>query len=172
MIEDATKIEDELPVEPGAFQAEILDHWREIQQGRRYPDKREFRPQKFPRFLPQLAIVSVNGENDYDDRLTGATVLEVLQINKTQGRFVDPSDGNIRELVRDMLSSTAKADAPMYFKGQFRPEETRPIDFTALVLPFSHNGDADVLDTMMVAFDFSKRQSIEVSFDTEIDQVE
>ncbi len=168
MIEDATKIEGDLPVEPGAFQAEILDHWREIQHGRRYPDKREFRPQKFPRFLPQLAIVSVNGEDDYDDRLTGATVLEVLRLSKSHDRLVDPADGNVRELVRNMLSSTAKADAPMYFKGQFQPEETRPIDFTALVLPFSHNGDADVLDTMMLAFDFSKRQSIEVSFDEEI----
>ena len=165
MIEYATKIDSEFSLRPGAFQAEIYEHWCQIKHDRHYPDKREFRPQKFPRFLPQMAIVSVAGSEDFGDRLTGATILEVLKLKKSSDRLVDPADANVRSVVRTMLREAAKATAPMYFKGQFNPLDATPIDFTALVLPFSHNGEQDILDTLMLAFDFTKHRSINIDFD-------
>lgn len=162
MIENADQIGESLPAFEAKFQQELLEHWREIQHNRRYPDKREFRPQKFPKFLPQLAIVSVNGDHDYDDRLTGATVSEVLRLSGHHDRLVAPADASVRKIVHNMLDYASKADGPIYFKGQFHPKESARISFTALVLPFSHNGDEDVLDTLMLAFEFNRERQIEL----------
>ncbi len=167
MIENADDIGKEPPAFEARFQQDLLNHWREIQHNRKYPDKREFRPQKFPKFLPQLAIVSINETNDYDDRLTGATVSEVLKLDRNQARLVSPPDGAVKTIIHDMLDRAAKANGPIYFKGNFQPAESASIPFTALVLPFSHNGDADVLDTLMLAFDFSKKRKLEIVFPTD-----
>ncbi|WP_262691363.1 PAS domain-containing protein [Kordiimonas aestuarii] len=164
MIETSFKIEDNLALQNGAFHKDIFNHWREILHGRRYPNQREFRPQKFPKYLPQIAIVSVSGVDEYDDRLTGDTVLEVLRLRQNHDRLVEPHDENVREVVRAMLNESALAGTPMYFKGKFQPDGAKPIDFTALVLPFSHNDETDILDTMMLAFDFSKHDRIELDF--------
>jgi|GEM_PF-1431297 len=166
MIENADNIDKEPPAFEARFQQDLLNHWREIQHNRKFPDKREFRPQKFPKFLPQLAIVSICGSNDYDDRLTGATVSEVLKLDRSHGRLVSPPDGAVKTIIHDMLDRAAKANGPIYFKGNFQPAESASIPFTVLVLPFSHNGDADVLDTLMLAFDFSKRRKLEITLPT------
>ncbi|SDD55623.1 PAS domain-containing protein [Kordiimonas lacus] len=167
MIENADSIGNDQPALEARFQQDLLNHWREIQHNRKYPDKREFRPQKFPKFLPQLAIVSIAGSNDYDDRLTGATVSEVLKLQGTHDRLVSPPDAAVKQIIHDMLNRASKANGPIYFKGNFQPAESASIPFTALVLPFSHNGDADVLDTLMLAFDFSKTRKLELVFPLE-----
>ncbi|NVJ97655.1 MAG: PAS domain-containing protein [Alphaproteobacteria bacterium] len=162
MIENADKIGTEGAVKGSRFQQDLLDHWRDIQQSRRFPDKRAFRPQKFPKFLPQLAIVSVNDHKEFDDRLTGAAVSEVLKLNSQDDRLVAAPDTSIRTLMLDILGRAIDAREPIYFKGRFRPDASSAIPFTALVLPFSHNGDEDILDTLMLAFDFSKEHRMEL----------
>ncbi|TNE63068.1 MAG: PAS domain-containing protein [Alphaproteobacteria bacterium] len=156
MIQDALQIGDDRPALQAPFQEQILDHWHQIRKGRHFPDKRDFRPQKFPKFLPQLAIVSVAEGSAYEDRLTGTTVSEVLRLGSGARRLVAPADLQVRETVALILDTASRADRPMYFRGIFTPARDAAIDFTVLVLPFSHNGDADVLDTLLLAFDFGR----------------
>lgn len=163
MIENADKICAANPAPGVKFQQELLAHWRDIQQNRRFPDKRKFRPQKFPKFLPQLAIVSVNADQKFEDRLTGATVAETLRLKGQHDRLVAPIDVPTRAVMQDILGRGAKADGPIYIRGKFKQENSCGISFSALVLPFSHNSDEDILDTLMLAFDFSRDRHIELA---------
>ena len=162
MIELSFKIEDRQTLQKASFLADIFGHWCEIREDRRFPDKRNFRPQKFPKFLPQIAMVTRTADGTYEDRLTGDMVVEVLRLRQSHSSLTQATDSYVRDIVHGMLDATAHADAPMYFKGKFRPEHISPIDFTSLVLPFSYSGAAEVLDTIMLAFDFSKHGTIEL----------
>jgi hypothetical protein len=160
MIENAHKIAEDNPAIRAKFQEQILEHWQQIQQNRRYPLKRDFRPQMFPRYLPQLAIVEVEDSEHFTDRLTGTTVSEVLRLSAGRERLVAPSDENISNVVRSMLGKTSEEEQPMYFEGTFEPEESTAFDFTALVLPFSVDDPEDEMETLLLAFDFSRGQSL------------
>jgi len=160
MIESAHKITNEKPAFKAEFQEKILEHWQQIQQDRRYPSRKDFRPQNFPKFLPQLAIVSVDDSEKFTDRLTGTTVSEVLRLSAGQEQLVAPSDENISEVVRSMLGQTSMHEQPMYFEGKFTPEANQSIDFSALVLPFSYDAKSDELDTLLLAFDFNKSRGL------------
>ncbi|WP_417450263.1 PAS domain-containing protein [Kordiimonas sp.] len=164
MIDISFKIGDTLAPHGGEFQKNIFEHWQQIQRSTAYPIQRDFRPQKFAKYLSQIAVVSVNRKGEYADRLTGDTISEVLQLGPHKGRLVEPQDVNIRDVMHTMLNETILADAPMYYKGSFIPTDHRRIDFTALVLPFSYDAAAGQLDTMMLAFDFSKHNRQELDF--------
>lgn len=157
MIVNADKIGNGQSALKTKFQRELLEHWREIQENRQFPEKRHFRPQKFPKFLPQLAIVSIEGDADFGERLTGTTVSEILN----DDHLVAPDNPGVQRIVREMLVKAQQAQAPIYFKGTLQPEESRYIPFTALILPFSHTSDEDTLDTLMLAFDFSSERRID-----------
>lgn len=160
MIENAHKIDEDEPEFQAEFQAQILEHWREIQQDKRYPSKKDFRPQNFPKHLPQLAIVSVEDSESFTDRLTGTTVSEVLRLSAGREQLAAPSDENISEVVRTMLGRTSSEEEPMYFEGTFTPETSQAIDFSALVLPFSFDAKGDDLDTLLLAFEFNKSRPL------------
>jgi hypothetical protein len=162
MIETSFKIEDRLSLQKTTFQVDIFDHWREIKGEHTFPDKRDFRPQKFPKALSQIAMVAVLDGESYEDRLTGDMIIEVLRLRQNNDRLVTPSDPAIRDVVQGMLDAAYHALAPMYFKGRFLPQNSNPVDFSSLVLPFSHNGTHEILDTMMLVFDFSKHSAIDL----------
>jgi len=155
MIESVHKINDKKPPFQAPFQEEILEHWQEIQQDRRYPSKRDFRPQNFPRFLPQLALVDIGDKEHFTDRLTGTTVSEVLRLSAGREQLVAPSDENISEVVQSMLDQATNHEQPMYFEGKFTPETSQSIDFSALILPFSYDTESEDMDTLLLAFNFS-----------------
>lgn len=155
MIESAHKINDAKPVFQASFQHEILEHWQQIQRDRRYPAKRDFRPQNFPRHLPQLALVDVDGDEHFTDRLTGTTIAEVLRLSAGREQLVAPSDENISDVVQSMLDQTTTHEQPMYFEGKFTPETSQAIDFSALILPFSCDTESQKMATLLLAFSFS-----------------
>ncbi|WP_025896042.1 PAS domain-containing protein [Kordiimonas gwangyangensis] len=62
MIELSFKIEDRQTLQKASFLADIFGHWYEIREDRHFPDKRNFRPQKFAKFLPQIAMVTRTAE--------------------------------------------------------------------------------------------------------------
>lgn len=155
MIENAHKINDKKPAFQAPFQEEILEHWQQIQQDRRYPSKRDFRPQNFPRVLPQLALVDIDDDEHFTDRLTGTTIAEVLRLSAGREQLVTPSDENISLVVRSMLDQTTTNAQPMYFEGKFTPDTTQSIDFSALILPFSYDTESEEMDTLLLAFNFS-----------------
>lgn len=157
MIQNAQSLGTDQTVVETRFQRELLEHWRSIQLDRRFPDKKSFRPQKFPRFLPQLAIVSINGGR-FDDRLTGETVSEVLRLSETDDTLVAPRDEGVRRVIAHILGDAVKATGPIYFKGELTPNGSNTVDFTALVLPFSKEARDEEPDTLMLAFDFSRRR--------------
>ena len=157
MIVDAYNIADDQPAFEASFQEQMLSHWRQIQNNRRFPDKRKFRPQNFPKFLPQLAMVSMDHDKKFDDRLTGETVSEVLRLEESGSKLVRPADAGIRAIVETMLEDATRADGPLYFKGSFKLSESSSVDFTALILPFSHDDMEDEMDTLMLAFNFSRK---------------
>jgi hypothetical protein len=154
MIKVAHKIADCKPVFQAKFQEHILEHWQQIQQGKRYPTKSDFRPQNFPKYLSQLAIVAVDDNEQYTDRLTGTTVSEVLRLSTGQQQLAARSDQNIHAVVKTMLGQTCCSQEPMYFEGNFVPEASQPIRFSALVLPFSLDEKGDDIDALLLAFDF------------------
>lgn len=158
MIQNTQSLGTDQTVVETKFQRDLLEHWHSIQTDRKYPDKKAFRPQKFPKFLPQLAIVSIEGGH-FDDRLTGATVSEVLRLSGSSDTLVAPRDENIRTVMTNILVDAFKATGPIYFKGELTPTGRSPVDFTALVLPFSKLALDEVPDTLMLAFDFSRRTS-------------
>ncbi len=158
MIQNTQPLGTDQTVIETKFQRDLLEHWRSIQMDRRYPEKKAFRPQKFPKFLPQLAIVSIKAGH-FDDRLTGATVSEVLRLSDSHNTLVSPRDENIRSVMTGILVDAVKATGPVYFKGELTPTGSSPIDFTALVLPFSQRAFDEEPDTLMLAFDFSRRGS-------------
>lgn len=118
--------------------------------------KRDFRPQMFPKYLPQLAIVSVEGEQGFTERLTGSTVSEVLRLNTGDAPFVAPSDKNISKVVHNILGKANKAKGPMYFEGILEPQTSISVNFSALVLPFSYEAEADRMDSLLLAFEFNR----------------
>jgi len=155
MIENAHKINDEKPAFQAPFQDEILEHWQQIQKNRRYPSKRDFRPQNFPRHLPQLALVDIDDDEHFTDRLTGTTITEVLRLSAGREQLVAPSDENISDVVRSMLDQTTTHEQPMYFEGKLTPETSQTIDFSALILPFSYDTESEEMATLLLAFSFS-----------------
>jgi len=161
MIENAHKICDEKPIFQAEFQELILEHWQQIQQNRRYPSKKDFRPQNFPKYLPQLAIVSVEecGEH-FTDRLTGTTVSEVLRLSAGREQLAAPSDENIKDVVKSMLGQASDNEQPMYFEGKFKPQASQEVGFSALVLPFSFDSKGDELDTLLLAFNFNQNRPL------------
>lgn len=154
MIETAQKIDENDLHFQAEFQQKILEHWRDIQQNKRYPSKKDFRPQNFPKYLPQLAIVSVEDSENYTDRLTGTTVSEVLRVSAGREQIVAPSDKKLSDVVRAMLGQASKEEKPMYFQGNFAPNTNQDTAFSALVLPFSYDAQGDELDSLLLAFDF------------------
>jgi len=155
MIKRSHRLDEETPAFQAEFQVEILEHWQEIQQDRRYPSKQDFRPQNFPKYLPQLAIVSVDESENFTDRLTGTTVSEVLKLSAGREQLVAPSEEKISDVVQHMLGQATNSAQPMYFEGDFTPETSVSIEFSALVLPFSYDSGTDNMDTLLLAFNFS-----------------
>ncbi|MCJ9430247.1 PAS domain-containing protein [Kordiimonas marina] len=136
------------------FQADMLDHWHQIRNGQRFPRKRDFRPQMFPKFLPQLAIVSVTEKSRFQDRLIGTTICEVLKLTSPDDRLIPFRDAKINQTLTAILEASTEHCEPLYFEGQFMPDDARPIPFSALVLPFSQEGEPDSLSSLLLAFDF------------------
>lgn len=161
MIETSFKIRDRLNLHKATFQADIFDHWREIRGSGTFPDKRDFRPQRFPKFLPQIAIIAIT-DHGFEDRLTGDMVIEVLRLRQNHDPLAAPSDPAVRDTVLGILNAAVQARSPMYFKGRFLLANANPVDFSALALPFSHSDTPDRLDTVMLAFDFSKHNALDL----------
>jgi len=172
MLENSTKIDKEKPEFLAKFQAQILEHWHQIAHNKRFPNKQDFRPQNFPRYLPQLAIVSVEGDNNFTDRLTGNTVSEVLLHSKGRSTLMNEAADHASCVVHNMLGQTSRSEKPMYFEGKFLPSQNDPfstthtVEFSALVLPFSQNSEGENIDSLLLAFDFSKRAQLEASQNT------
>lgn len=169
MLENAQKISEEKPEFLAKFQEKILEHWHQIAKDKCYPSKQDFRPQNFPKYLPQLAIVSVDGDNNFAARLTGNTVSEVLLHSTGRSTLVNEAADHASCVVRNMLGQTNRSQKPMYFEGKFLRNQDDPsctthtVEFSALVLPFSQNSKSKNIDSLLLAFDFSKRAQLEAS---------
>ncbi len=149
-------IDTENPAFQAEFQEHILEHWQQIQQDKRFPSKRDFRPQNFPKYLPQLAIVAVDENETYADRLTGTAVSEILKLADGEEQLVAPSNENVRKVIKNILDQAKNSDHPVYFEGKFTLESNRPIGFSVLVLPFSLDEPHEKIDSLLLAFNFSK----------------
>lgn len=156
MIENAHKVSIDGPEFRAQFQQEILEHWQEIKGSNRFPQRRDFRPQKFPKFLGQLAIVNVKEGATFADRLTGGTVCEVLRLSDGSEKLTAPSDQKIAATIQRMLAEAFKAEEPMYYTGRFTPDTRPPIDFSTLVIPFVEKDGTEIPESLLLAFDFTK----------------
>ena len=104
--------------------------------------------------------MSVEDSEHFTDRLTGTTVSEVLRLSADREQLVAPSDENISNVVKSMLGQARSNEEPMYFEGNFTPETSQSIAFSALVLPFSYDAKGDDMDTLLLAFNFSDNKSL------------
>lgn len=159
MIQNTHRISFDSPELRAHFQQEILDHWREIKGNKKIPSKREFRPQNFPRFLAQLAIVSVDEHNAFSDRLTGGIVCDVLKLSDGSAKLVAVPDRKIRESIDYMLLEAKTEAEPMYYTGRFHPPLRPPVDFSVLIIPFTEREDINQPSALLLAFDFTKHTS-------------
>lgn len=156
MIKNAYKISVDAPEFRAAFQQEVLDHWQTIAKGQQFPCKKEFRPQLFPHFLGQFAIISVSENHEFSDRLTGGIVCDVLKLPDGPKKLMAPPDTNVRETLFRMFREMAETAEPMYYTGRFTPNTRPPIEFSALALPFAEKAPCDKLESILFAFDFTK----------------
>lgn len=154
MITNAHKISHESPEFRAAFQLDVLQHWHDIKGEKFLPNKRDFRPQNFPKYLGQLAIISVDDDGSFFDRLTGGTICDVLKLAEGTAKLLSSADPNVRDTVCDMLKQTQAHAGPMYFTGQLAPANRPHADFTSLVVPFSEN--EGMLTSFILAFDFTR----------------
>jgi len=162
MFETVQKIENTKPEFCSDYQSEILEHWEHIQNNKRYPHKEDFRPQKFPKYLAKIAIVSVNRPDTFSGRLTGETVSDILRLEPGSEKLLASPDKNIKMVVRSMLDQTKLNGKPTYFEGKFLPEYYTPINFSALVLPFCYEEHGENMDTLLLAFEFKDQAPIAV----------
>tara|TARA_R110002096_G_scaffold330042_1_gene524135 strand:+ start:1406 stop:1912 length:507 start_codon:yes stop_codon:yes gene_type:complete len=156
MIQNVHKISVDSPELRAHFQQEILDHWRDLKGDKKIPCKQGFRPQKFPRFLAQLAIISVNEHGSFSDRLTGGTICDVLKLSSGLKKLTEVPDLKIRESIDHMLREAKDEAEPMYYTGRFLPPARPPVDFSVLIIPFSKFEGADQPCSLLLAFDFTK----------------
>ena len=161
MIENIHRIGPDCPTFQAGFQSQILNHWKEIQSEDSFPLKRKFRPQKFTSVLSQLAIVGIDSEERFFDRLTGGTISEILKLPNAGNALTSPPDENIHTLMQLMLKEARNISEPIYFTGRFSPNGRPAIDFSILILPFADNDD-NKLDQLLLAFDFSQQPQEEL----------
>jgi len=154
MFDYVHKIDESMPEFRSGYQAGVLDHWHQILHGKRYPAKKDFRPQNFPQYLPQIAIISVDDTGICSDRLTGETITEILHLGPGREKLVGSTDKNISLVVRSMLDQTSLNEKPTYFTGEFKPEAYFSVGFSALVLPFCYDEHGENMDALLLAFDF------------------
>lgn len=162
MITNAHKISADGPGFQATFQQEILEHWRDIRANKPLPKRRDFRPQKFPKSLGQLAIVNVHEDLNFSDRLTGGLVCEVLKLPSGPEKLFGITDENIRHLILKMLTETVEAGTPMYYEGSFNPAERPQIDFSVIILPFAENEDVEKPESLLLAFNFKKHTTTNI----------
>ena len=143
----------------GVFQAKLLEHWHSIKQDQPFPLKRSFRPQNFPSFLGQFAFVTVEKDKTFTDTLTGSVIIEALQLSEDTQKLTDPADQTIKRTLHKMLVETATAAEPMFFTGKLTPQGLHPVNFSTLILPFSNTDPTEKLESLLLAFDFTKYTS-------------
>ncbi len=155
MIQNTHKISVDSPELRALFQQEILDHWLELKGNDLMPNKRGFRPQNFPQSLSQLAIIAVDENGDFSDRLKGGLIIEVLKLSDGNQQLVAPSDTKIANTINRILSESRDAAEPMYFTGRLHPPVRPPVDFSVLIIPFADQ-EKTVPTSLLLAFDFTK----------------
>ncbi|MEX0298807.1 MAG: PAS domain-containing protein [Kordiimonas sp.] len=155
MIQDTHKISVDSPELRALFQQEILDHWLELKGSAAMPSKRGFRPQKFPQSLGQLAIVSIDDGGNFNDRLKGGLVNDVLKLSEGNQQLAAPFDTKIAATIKRILTESRDAAEPMYFTGRLHPPVRPPVDFSVLIVPFGEEDDSTPT-SLLLAFDFTK----------------
>lgn len=157
MIQNAHKISVDSPEFRASFQQEIFDHWLELKGDLTFPNKKGFRPQKFPHFLGQIAIVSVDDNGVFSDRLTGGIICEVLKLSDGPEKLTSVPDARIRETINKIIHESYIAAEPMYYTGRLHPPIRPPVDFSVLIVPFAEDTGAEGPTSLLFAFDFTKR---------------
>jgi hypothetical protein len=144
------------------FQGRALSHWLNISDGRNYPLKKRFRPQLFPNFLPQFAVIKL-GENfeKHETRLMGTAVMEILGISHSKNHILATQNPYLSNILKEMLQDTIKNAQPCYYRMTHDfDRRLTAFNFTALALPFSLTEDNDTFDIIVIAFDFSESMDI------------
>ncbi|UTW54236.1 PAS domain-containing protein [Kordiimonas sp. SCSIO 12610] len=144
------------------FQSRALHHWLDISDGRKFPLKRNFRPQLFSNFLPQFAIIAL-GESleKHQTRLMGTAVMEVLGIANSNNHLLATQNPYLSDILKKMLEDVATTTKPSFYRMTHDfDQRLSTFNFTALSLPFSASEDNDTFDMFILAFDFSESNDI------------
>ncbi|WP_191252756.1 PAS domain-containing protein [Kordiimonas sediminis] len=142
-----------------SFHRSLYSHWVQIADDNKFPDKKDFRPQLFSSFLPQVALITID-KNGYRDRLTGSAILERFRLSNQPNALSDSPDQAIRGIIRQIVDASLQTQAPLFMRGSVISDKLLPVAFTLVCLPLTVDG-TDSLDTLLLAFEFPKQNSFD-----------
>ncbi len=142
------------------FQKNILAHWEDILAEKQCPSRRDFRPQNFTKYLPQIAIVGFNDEQ-FSPRLTGSAISNMQNHILGTSRFEGDNLRCSNHIIKNILTTCKAIAEPLYFEGQLSNNSAKQLGFSVLALPFSKAPDVNIFDTIILAFNFQKKIMID-----------
>lgn len=145
------------------FQGRLLQHWVDIRGNRTFPLKKDFRPQLFPNFLPQFAIIKLASSIEkYESRLLGTAVMEILGISSSKDHILATQNPYLSDILKEMLEKAVNAGKPSLYRMTHNYDQRLSrFDFTTLTLPFSVSPKEDGPEILILAFDFSESRDVQ-----------
>ncbi|WP_321389830.1 PAS domain-containing protein [Emcibacter sp.] len=130
-------------IDPDHLQ-ELFSYWQNIKGDKHMPSRKDFRPEEIPSLLPYLALFDVSDKPyRYYTRLVGTETVKAMGFDFT-GKYLDEVPS--LSAVRERFDRIAENGIPYLYKGQLVWSEKSYLDYYALALPFSKDGQAvDIL---------------------------
>lgn len=144
------------------FQARLVDHWLTIKGAKNLPLKREFRPQLFPNFLSQFAMISLGKSvEQHQTRIIGAAVAEVLALSSAKAHILATRNPFLSQSLERMLDAAVALPHPSYYRMTLNHDSRlNAFDFTVIALPFRSKAESASHDIMLLGFDFSGSKEV------------
>ena len=121
------------------YQANILKYWQEIRGDKTMPARKDFNPLHVPDALGNLLLVDVQHDpRDYTIRLIGTNITELTGKDNTGQSASNFGDAAMIVSRFDWLLENKK---PYVSKDEFIWSARDSRSYSALVLPFSENGE-------------------------------
>lgn len=138
------------------FLNKLLDHWRGLRKGRTLPPRADFDPTAFGSDVRNMTLVDViDGGADYEARLVGTGIEEVLSVVGGLGRLSALADRQVRENYRQMLDRVVATAQPVFARGYLDVWTRRNVAYATVLLPFCASGDG--VEIILQGVQFSER---------------
>ncbi len=137
-----------------AFLSKLSAHWVSILYNRQFPLSSAFRPENFAKELGLLAMINVNEDGSFSNRIIGDIVGERLALKNAGHSIEQIEHDDTRKSVMRLINQTVTEGMPVLAEGSVTGRNAMEQSFCALSLPFSRDEDNDKLAIVMIGFRF------------------